>query len=250
MLRAIAVALPFSLILLLGGCERSLEAPATEVEANFKRAATAAHVHYTDMSRSAVEARRQANQLSDKISFVRVSHTLGVPTGNPPTKGAFSSIDREARSLINEYRGTPIGPPLAENISIVMLTSLVHPDAQRALPEEKRHAAIAYYVRTSIENYGRYFDDQLRALEALGPDRASAVKPLAQRALSNLEGLKVSLHQPIEIPTWMQDEMQRRMTSAEIRAERQDWDESRQRRLEQLKENRIQERLETLAGWM
>jgi hypothetical protein len=76
------------------------------------------------------------------------------------------------------------------------------------------------------------------------------VKPLAQRALSNLEGLKVSLHQPIEIPTWMQDEMQRRMTSAEIRAERQDWDESRQRRLEQLKENRIQERLETLAGWM
>jgi hypothetical protein len=246
--RVLAATLVLSLVLILGGCEHSLEAPATEIEANSEHMATAAHAYYTDMSRSAVAARRQASDLSDTISFVRMSLALDQFRADPPADDAFQSLDREARALIAAHRGPPVGPPLAATVSNSMLMLLVHPDARRALPEAKRHAAITHYVRVSIENYGMFFDEQIQALEALGPDHASAVKALSQQALTNLEGFKAGLRQPIEMPTWMLEEMRKRMTSTEIRAERQDWNESHQRRLERLKEDRVQERLAVLAG--
>lgn len=248
MLRLTRFALTIIFFLLASGCEYSLEAPVNEEEVRSDRAVTAAHIDYTDMSRSTMEAKQKANEIAHELtSPLRLGALQRENDGGQQAGATFQSIDQKARSLIDAHRDKLTGPPLARNISFTMLKSgLLGVSGREALSEDVRQEAIAYYARTLIENKGTDFDLQIRALKTLGPERSAEVKTLAQSALSNLEGFRKALQQPVEIPHWVKEEA----TAGKLKDIRQRAKTSRQERLQWLRENPVHKQLAALAGKM
>lgn len=246
MLKRTGIILTLTLFLIITGCEQNLEAPVSEPEINADRTVAAAYTGYMSKSRSDMEATREATKLADEVtSPLRRDGFLRGDNNSQSAGDVFRSVDEKVRELLDKNSKTPIGPPLARQISnIVLHSGLLSTRSKDALSEEERSEAILFYLRAAIANESTNFKIQLKALRTLAPDHASDVNALAQKALSNLRGYKKALRQPVEVPSWIGQEA----NEAEISELRSDYVESRKKRLQWLNENGMEDQFAELAG--
>lgn len=246
MLRLISITLTFIFLLIASGCEQSLEAPVSEAEVNADRAVTASFNNHMNRSRSSMEATRDAIAIADEVTEpLRLRGFRSDRESSQSAGEVFRTVDRKARSQLTTHRGTPVGPPLARQISnIVLHSGLLASSARDVLSEEERSDAIRYYLQTAIENDGSDFETQLKALTVLESDYSAEVESLARRALSNLRGYKEALRQPVEVPQWIRQEA----TEEQVEELQRENAKSRRARLNRLNNSELESQLATLAG--
>jgi len=231
-----------ALVLVLSGCQDSLQSPAQPADAELSHAVRSAKASYND--RPAVSKGGY-----DRYSEVRNSFVFGTilefEQSDAPPAETFQALRQKADALIAAHRGDPVGPMVARFVSGAMLGVILHNSSKmRDVPEKTYYEALREYLQMQVDLRSTEFRKTITALKALSGRNPSMARTLAGKALSNFRGFSAYASEPVDIPTRLTEMMPWRA----VQNEESMIQEKQRNRLQYYRERGVEQQLAELAG--